>query len=434
MSLKLYPAYKDSGVKSLGHIPAHWDVVRLSRFVNFGNGSDYKHVMVENGGYPVIGSGGEFRRSSEYLFDGESVLFGRKGTVDKPLYVNGKFWTVDTMYYTRIDTHRLLPKFLYYWATRIPFDFYVTSTALPSMTQTDLGSAKIGVPALHEQEAISNYLDCETDEIDAFISDQEDLIALLEERRTAITAQAVTKGLNSSVPMKDSGVTWIGEVPAHWLLSTLGHHFEVVLGKMLDGAKETPVGARVLPYVRAGNIQDAGLDLSDVNEMAFTSYEAERLNLMAKDLLVVEGGSVGTVHYLDSAMDGWSFQKTVNRVRSLGSADTKYLGYLIRVFRDSGVFEVICNGSTIMHLTAEKLRALLIPVPPIDEQRSIAEFVDHETAEIDAAIADARQAIKLSKERRAAVISAAVTGKIDVRDRMARASTNKVGAESVGVA
>ncbi|KPN21732.1 hypothetical protein AO716_01555 [Arthrobacter sp. Edens01] len=390
--------------------------------------------MVENGGYPVIGSGGEFRRSSEYLFDGESVLFGRKGTVDKPLYVNGKFWTVDTMYYTRIDTHRLLPKFLYYWATRIPFDFYVTSTALPSMTQTDLGSAKIGVPALHEQEAISNYLDCETDEIDAFISDQEDLIALLEERRTAITAQAVTKGLNSSVPMKDSGVTWIGEVPAHWLLSTLGHHFEVVLGKMLDGAKETPVGARVLPYVRAGNIQDAGLDLSDVNEMAFTSYEAERLNLMAKDLLVVEGGSVGTVHYLDSAMDGWSFQKTVNRVRSLGSADTKYLGYLIRVFRDSGVFEVICNGSTIMHLTAEKLRALLIPVPPIDEQRSIAEFVDHETAEIDAAIADARQAIKLSKERRAAVISAAVTGKIDVRDRMARASTNKVGAESVGVA
>lgn len=189
---------KDSGVESLGDVVAEWDVVAVSRFVSFGNGSDYKHVEVANGGYPVIGSGGEFRRASEYLFDGESVLFGRKGTVNKPLYVTGKFWTVDTMYYTNIDTRYLLPKFLYYWALRIPFDFYLTNTALPSMTQTDLGSAKIALPDRAEQDMIVEYLDRETAEIDAAVSDAQEAIALSRERRAALISAAVTGQLDVS--------------------------------------------------------------------------------------------------------------------------------------------------------------------------------------------------------------------------------------------
>lgn len=189
---------KDSGVESLGEVPADWDVVAVSRFVSFGNGSDYKHVEVVNGGYPVIGSGGEFRRASEYLFDGESVLFGRKGTVDKPLYVTGKFWTVDTMYYTNIDTRYLVPKFLYYWALRIPFDFYLTNTALPSMTQTDLGSAKIALPGRAEQDRIVQYIDREMSELDAAVSDAREAIVLSRERRAALISAAVTGQLDVS--------------------------------------------------------------------------------------------------------------------------------------------------------------------------------------------------------------------------------------------
>jgi type I restriction enzyme S subunit len=96
------------------------------------NGSDYTAVEVDSGGYPVYGSGGEFRRASDYLFEGESVLFGRKGTIDRPLYVNGRFWTVDTMFYTDIDTRTLLPRFAYYWATTLPYGEWATDTALRS--------------------------------------------------------------------------------------------------------------------------------------------------------------------------------------------------------------------------------------------------------------------------------------------------------------
>src|SRR5699024_10623695 len=183
---------KDSGVESLGFVPAGWDVVSISRFVRFKNGSDYKQVEIEDGGYPVIGSGGEFRRALNYLFDGESVLFGRKGTVDQPLYISGKFWTVDTMYYTEIDDRYVLPKFLYYWALRIPFELYLTNTALPSMTQTDLGSAKIGLPLVPEQKSIVSALDAELAEIDAAVADAREVIGLLRERRAALISAAVT--------------------------------------------------------------------------------------------------------------------------------------------------------------------------------------------------------------------------------------------------
>src|SRR5699024_6684031 len=129
--------------------------------VKFGNGQDYKDVETSDGGYPVYGSGGEFRRATRYLHDGESVLFGRKGTIDRPLYVSGKFWTVDTMYYT-IPRPHVHAKYVYYAATTIPFDLYSTNTALPSMTSGHLKAHRIPLPPLDEQRVIADYLDQET--------------------------------------------------------------------------------------------------------------------------------------------------------------------------------------------------------------------------------------------------------------------------------
>ena len=153
----------------------YWTRTRLSRVVSFRNGADYKHVEVEGPGYPVYGSGGRFKWAGSWMHDGPSVLFGRKGTVDRPLYVDGKFWTVDTMFYTVPNTSLVYPRFLYYWATQIPFDMYMSNTALPSMTQSDLGSLRLRLPPLEEQRTIADYLDHETAEIDAFIADLEDL-------------------------------------------------------------------------------------------------------------------------------------------------------------------------------------------------------------------------------------------------------------------
>lgn len=161
---------------------SQWPVSRLSRHVKFHNGKDHKLVENPEGLYLVYGSGGVFAYADDYLCDGEGVLFGRKGTIDKPVYVNGKFWNVDTMYFVEPDQNVLLPKYLYYWATQFPFDYYSTNTALPSMTQADIGSEPIALPPLSEQKRIVDELDRELAEIDEFIEDANKLQKLIEER------------------------------------------------------------------------------------------------------------------------------------------------------------------------------------------------------------------------------------------------------------
>jgi type I restriction enzyme S subunit len=182
---------KDSGVEWIGEVPEHWDVKAFKRLASIRNGQDYKNVADPNGAYPVIGSGGEFARASSFMFNGESVLLGRKGTIDKPLYINGPFWAVDTMFYT-IIADDAFPRFVYYSALNIPFGLYSTTTALPSMTGEDISSHLIPSPDLAEQEAIAAFLDRETARIDALIEKVQLSIDLLKKRRSALITAAVT--------------------------------------------------------------------------------------------------------------------------------------------------------------------------------------------------------------------------------------------------
>lgn len=192
-------------------------------------------------------------------------------------------------------------------------------------------------------------------------------------------------------------------------LVPIGTAYSVTLGKMLDAGKTVDDSYTVLPYIRAANIQDDGLRLADVNEMPFSEDEAARLDLRRGDLLVVEGGAVGTNTVVDHDMPGWSFQKTVNRVRPISDWSTRYLGYVLRAYRDAGVIDLVCNGSTIPHLTAEKLRALRIPSARPSEQRAIADYLGRETARIDTLIAEQQRLIELLDERRDAVIAEGTT-------------------------
>lgn len=182
---------KGSGVDWLGKVPEHWIVCRLKNALTIRNGRDYKQVEVESGGYPVYGSGGVFKRSSKYLFDGSSVLFGRKGTIDKPLVVSGKFWTVDTMFYSEINTFHEA-KYIYYQASMFPFSLLSTSTALPSMTQEDLLNLGFVSPPLTEQQEIVEYLKIKLDRFEVLISKVEQSIILSKERRIALISAAVT--------------------------------------------------------------------------------------------------------------------------------------------------------------------------------------------------------------------------------------------------
>jgi type I restriction enzyme, S subunit len=179
------------GSASSRSVPKNWIPQRLRHLATIESGRDYKEVEVFEGGYPIYGSGGEFGRAGRYLYSGESVLLGRKGTIDRPLYVNEAFWTVDTMYWTRFKPGVCI-KFMYYWATTIPFKMYSTNTALPSMTGADLKNMSINLPPLDEQISIAAELDQAIEGMDILQRNSEKSVQLLSERRQALIASAVT--------------------------------------------------------------------------------------------------------------------------------------------------------------------------------------------------------------------------------------------------
>ncbi|HAJ4360468.1 TPA: restriction endonuclease subunit S [Escherichia coli] len=181
---------KDSGVDWIGKVPAHWEVKKMKTFARIKNGIDYKHVESDSG-YSVYGSGGQFTFANRFLYKGEAVLLGRKGTIDKPLYVNEAFWTVDTMFYAVCNT-RVVTKYLYFCATTIPFGFYSTATALPSMTQTDLLNHKFAVPSFSEQLDIIAFIEDKEFEIEECIKLQRQQISKLKEYKTTLINSAVT--------------------------------------------------------------------------------------------------------------------------------------------------------------------------------------------------------------------------------------------------
>lgn len=181
---------KNSGIDWLGEIPAHWEVKRLKFLAKICNGSDCEKKEI--GAYPVYGSGGIFGRTDSFLYDKVSVLLGRKGTIDKPQFVDQPFWTVDTAFYTKIKEKEVIPLFFYHLCCNIPFGLYSSKTALPSMTQTSLYQVKMPVPPINEQLKVLSFLNDALANIDKTISTIEREITLTQEYKTALIADAVT--------------------------------------------------------------------------------------------------------------------------------------------------------------------------------------------------------------------------------------------------
>ncbi|WLG56110.1 restriction endonuclease subunit S [Pseudomonas extremorientalis] len=211
---------------------------------------------------------------------------------------------------------------------------------------------------------------------------------------------------------KDSGVEWLGVVPDHWAVTLLKRGYEVVLGKMLQPEARRD-DDEFLPYLRAANIQLSGVDTVDVKRMWFGAEEKKSLLLRRGDLLVSEGGDVGRSAIWDFDEEECYFQNSINRIRSIGGNNTRFLYFWMLAIKKNGYVDVLCNKSTIAHFTAEKVAAVPLPIPTKSEQAQIARFLDHETARIDALIKEQRRLIGLLKEKRQAVISHAVTKGLD---------------------
>ena len=414
---KPYPAYKDSGVEWLGAIPVDWAVVPLKFLAVIKNGKDHKEVETADGEFPVIGSGGEFARASQFMFNGESVLLGRKGTIDKPLYVNGPFWSVDTMFYTEIGP-KTSAKYFFYCTLTIQFNRYSTNTALPSMTQEVLGRILFAIPSHATQCAIADHLDRETVRIDGLITKKTRFIELLREKRQALITRAVTKGLDPKAPMKDSGVAWLGEVPAHWRVLPLKWEL-LFLTSGSRGWADYYADDGAL-FIRIGNLtrDSIRLDLSDIQRVLVPrGAEGERTIVFPGDLLFSITAFLGSVAVVPSQMETAYVSQHVALARLLKRVlNPEWVGYVALSWVGKTHLESQGYGGTKVQLSLDDIANLIMIAPPMDEQLHIVDVLAQEMERIDTLIGTSERSIELLKERRSALITAAVTGQIDLRE------------------
>lgn len=365
----------------------------------------------------MIGSGGAFSRANTYLHQGPSLLLGRKGTIDKPLLLREPFWTVDTMFYTEIE-RSTDTQFLYYSAQTIEFKSLSTNTALPSMAQEDLANVFVATPELPEQEQIASFLDHETARIDALVAEQKRLIELLKEKRQAVISHAVTEGLDPNVPMKKSGVAWLGQLPAHWTITRVKN----VSGSITSGPRgwSESVGEHGdAAFIQSGDLSDDGDVLANQAQAIEVQHsaESERAKLQAGDVLVcITGAKTGRVALLRESKRPAYLNQHLCRLRpNQAKVNSEYLYSALASSAGRTHFDISQYGLK-QGLGLEEVSNTPIALPPVHEQTRICDHVLVNTKAFNELITSSELQAQLLQERRSALISAAVTGKIDVRD------------------
>ncbi len=438
MSFPRYPKYKDSGVEWLGELPEHWDVWKIAHaFETIGSGTTPKsdnRDYYEGGDIPWINTGdlndagldecakrvtslAMTEHTSLKLFPAGSLLIAMYGATIGKLAILSFPATVNQACCVFSGASPIASKFMFYWflGLRQQILSLATGGGQPNVSQDILRTLRVGCPDEEEQNQIAKFLDSETSKIDALVGEQRRLIELLKEKRQAVISHAVTKGLNPNAPLKPSGIEWLGDVPQHWEVPPLYTRYEQVLGKMLDQNKMT--GEHPIPYVRNVDVQWDKVNTEDLPTIDIRPDELERFTIKNGDLLVCEGGEVGRTAIWNSGDNKVAFQKALHRLRPITSTECpRYFYYIMCFATGMNVFIANSNPNTIPHLTGEQIRVYRFPKPPGNEQTEIANFLDAESEKLDALTAEAERGIELLQERRTALISAAVTGKIDVRD------------------
>ncbi|NVK75105.1 MAG: restriction endonuclease subunit S [Oceanospirillaceae bacterium] len=380
----------------------------IKHMVQIESGRDYKEFASESGGYPVYGTGGVFAYCSKYLFgEGESVLLGRKGTVDKPLFASGPFWTSDTIYYT-VAKSNITPKFFFYLVARIPFDLFVYGSAIPSMSKTDYEEMKLPLPPKSEQSQIVSYLDRKTALIDSLIEKTERKIELLKEKRTALINQAVTKGLDPNVKMKDSGVEWIGEIPESWEVTKLKYLSEILNGYAFKSDDYTDHG---VPVVRIGDVKEP-IDFNNAKRVPnsivskLQSYRLQRSDI----LIAMTGATIGKIGKFDTNDECYLNQR-VGALRSFVGSCQDFLWLILSsdIFKEYVRLE--CDGGAQENIGREELGNFTCVVPEYSEQKSISEIATAQLARIKSMTSLEEKKVDKLKEYRQALISEVVTGK-----------------------
>ena len=415
-----YPEYADSGAEWLGDIPAHWEVRRLSAVgrITKCSGGTKAHDVPQ--GIPCVRYGdlythhdSSITRSRAFVSAEHAAAYSTIRYGDLLFAASGE--TIDEIGKSSVnlmhgealcggDIILLRPaipveaRFLGY-TTNAPYMTHQKSRLGRGMTilhiyGQQLKNATMLLPPVPEQHAIADFLDREIAEIDALVEKQQELMRLLGEKRTALIGHTVTKGLDPDVAMKDSGVEWLGEIPAHWEIQRL----------------------RTLASITTGGRDTVNRRHDGKYPFFVRSPVVERIDTWSFDgeAVLTAGDGVGVAKVFHYANGRFDFHQRVYKFSDFdkvaGRFFFRYFGALLRFETLQGTAK-----STVDSLRLPMLQNFQVVVPPLSEQHAIIAFLDHETTQIDAMIAKLNQAIERLNEYRSALIAAAVTGKIDVR-------------------
>ena len=441
-----YPEYKDSGVEWLGEIPAHWEVRRLKTIAsvelsNVDKKSVEDQVSVRLCNYINVYYNERITKSVEFM----SATATPEQAKRFALRVSDVLITKDSESWTDIAVPSVVEDELegvlcgYHLALIRPFatsldgrflgrafaaigprdQFQVSANGITrfGLSGDAIRTGVFPVPPLSEQRAITTFLDRETAKTDAMVAKKGRLVELLKEKRTALITQAVTKGFDSNVPMKDSGVEWLGEIPAHWDVKRLKFLIRepIQYGANEAGENSEPDQPR---FVRITDITERG----ELREDTFRSlpYQVAKPFLLAEgDLLFARSGAtVGKSFLYKESWGSCCYAGYLIRVRLNGSRSlAEFISYFVS---SNNYWDWIFSSliqATIQNVSAEKFANLVLGLPSISEQQAICSYLDRETSKIDALVTKIHQAIDQLREFRTALISAAVTGKINVRGK-----------------
>lgn len=418
MSFPAYPQYKDSGVEWLGKVPQHWDVKRLRqscRLLTEKTDRRSRAVALEN----IQSWTGRFQET-ETIYEGEGVAFERgdilfgklRPYLAKALLADSQGEAVGDFYVMRPQGD-LSGKFAVYQILSREFislvDGATFGAKMPRASWDFVANVMLAVPPINEQQVIAAFLDHETAKIDALVEEQRRLIDLLKEKRQAVISHAVTKGLNPHAPMKDSAVEWLGEVPEHWEVSRLGNLY----------AEANEAGDDDLPVLSVSihhGVSDKELDESEMDRKVSrsedrTKYKRVSVGDLVYNMMRAWQGSFGTVQVEGMVSGAYVVARPKTALK------TAFVEYLLRTPQAIEEMRRRSNGVTDFRLRLywDEFRNVQIAVPPKDEVQSILEYLAEIEAKNAELVAACQKSISVLQERRAALISAAVTGKIDVR-------------------
>ncbi|MCQ8884729.1 restriction endonuclease subunit S [Pseudoalteromonas agarivorans] len=411
-----YPEYKDSGVEWLGKVPEHWEVKRISYFALLKSGDSIVSEQIEvEGDYPVYGGNGHRGYTNRFNHDGRFILIGRQGALCGNInYGYGKFWASEhaVVVHPTLDVNI---KWLGDTLRAMDLNQYNVSAAQPGLAVANITCLKAPFPKIDEQKSIANFLDHETAKIDTLIEKQQQLIKLLKEKRQAVISHAVTKGLNPQAPMKDSGVEWLGEVPAHWIASTLKHYSEVIDCKHIT-AEFFDDG---IPLASISEVKKWFVDLSTAkytSEKYYNELIGGGREPKVGDIIYSRNATVGEAAIVSEELPPFAMGQDVCLIRLSNGLLPLFAMYVLHSGVISQQLELAMVGSTFKRINVDNIRNFAFVIPPLSEQDLIVSELEALTSKYDVLINNATNAIELMKERGTALISAAVTGKIDVRN------------------